>query len=75
MIRAANTGVSAVIDAYGRTLVSLGMNEEGILDHRIPGAREATPYSRWGDGMLLAVIAFLGVGLWAGGLRGKRPSA
>ena len=54
MIRAANTGVSAVIDAYGRVLASLDMEQEGIIDHRLPAARAATPYARWGDWTLLA---------------------
>jgi apolipoprotein N-acyltransferase len=72
MIRAANTGVSAVIDAYGRTLVSLDMMEEGIIDHRLPPAREATPYSLWGDGILLAVLALLGGGLLVGGVSNSR---
>ena len=66
MIRAANTGVSAVIDAYGRVLASLDMEQEGIIDYRIPPAREATPYSRWGDWTLLILVAFLGAALLAG---------
>ena len=66
MIRAANTGVSAVIDAYGRLLASLDMEQEGIIDHRIPPAREATPYSRWGDSTLLILVALLGAGVLAG---------
>ncbi len=64
MIRAANTGVSAVIDAYGRVLASLDMQQEGIIDHRLPAPRVATPYARWGDWTLLALlVAFLGVTL------------
>lgn len=63
MIRAANTGVSAVIDAYGRVLASLDMQQEGIIDHRLPAPRAATPYARWGDWTLLAMVAFLGVTL------------
>ena len=59
MIRAANTGVSAVIDAYGRMLASLDMQQQGILDHRLPPPRSPTPYSRWGDVMLLALIVVL----------------
>ncbi|MFI5002080.1 MAG: apolipoprotein N-acyltransferase [Reyranellales bacterium] len=65
MIRAANTGVSAVIDAYGRVLASLDMDREGIIDHRIPAAREATPYSRWGDWTLLVVVLVLGAAVAA----------
>ena len=63
MIRAANTGVSAVIDAYGRVLASLDMQQEGIIDHRLPAPRVATPYARWGDWTLLVLVAFLGVTL------------
>ena len=60
MIRVANTGVSAVIDAYGRVLVSLDMMEEGIIDHPLPQARAATPYGRWGDGVLLVILVLMG---------------
>jgi apolipoprotein N-acyltransferase len=60
MIRAANTGVSAVIDAYGRVLASLDMNREGIIDAEIPASREPTPYSRWGDWTLVAVVLLIG---------------
>ena len=52
MLRAANTGVSAVIDAYGRVLAAIDMQREGVIDHRIPAARQSTPYGRWGDGAL-----------------------
>jgi len=72
MIRAANTGVSAVIDAYGRTLASLDMMQEGIIDHRLPPAREATPYSLLGDGILLAILALLGAGLLIDGVLSSR---
>ena len=61
MIRAANTGVSAVIDAYGRVLASLDMQQQGILDHRLPVARAPTPYGRWGDWTLLVLVAILAV--------------
>jgi apolipoprotein N-acyltransferase len=59
LIRAANTGVSVVVDAYGRILASLGMQQEGIIDHVLPAPRAATPYSRWGDGTLLLVVLIL----------------
>jgi apolipoprotein N-acyltransferase len=61
MIRAANTGISAVIDAYGEVLASLGMQQQGIIDHALPPRRAATPYSRWGDWTLLALVVLLGV--------------
>ena len=71
MIRAANTGVSAVIDAYGRVLASLDMQQQGIIDHRLPPARAGHALRRWGDWTLLALIGFLAAVLLAGG----RPRA
>ncbi|MGD9879986.1 MAG: apolipoprotein N-acyltransferase [Reyranella sp.] len=62
MMRAANTGISAVIDAYGQVVASIGMEQVGVLDHRLPKARDITPYGRWGDlttlafGLLLACL-------------------
>jgi apolipoprotein N-acyltransferase len=56
MLRAANTGVSAVIDAYGRVLAAIDMQREGVIDHRIPTVREPTPYGRWGDGALVVLL-------------------
>src|SRR5262249_55474809 len=56
MIRAANTGVSAVIDAYGRVLAALDMERDGVIDHELPPARAATPYSRWHDWLLLLLV-------------------
>ena len=59
MIRAANTGVSAVIDGYGRILDSLDMEREGVIDHVLPPARAATLYARWHDWTLLVLLAIL----------------
>jgi apolipoprotein N-acyltransferase len=56
MIRAANTGISAVIDSYGRVLASLDMEQQGVIDHALPPARAATLYSRWGDWTLLVLL-------------------
>jgi apolipoprotein N-acyltransferase len=36
MVRAANTGISAIIDPYGRIENELGLGEEGILDGALP---------------------------------------
>ncbi len=49
MVRVANTGVSAVIDARGVIRAELGMDVEGALDADLPGARTAPPYARSGD--------------------------
>jgi len=72
MMRAANTGVSAVIDAYGRVLASLDMESEGIIDHAIPPARSVTPYGRWHDWTLVILIAILALMMILVGLRERR---
>jgi apolipoprotein N-acyltransferase len=66
MLRAANTGVSAVIDAYGRVLAALDMQQEGVIDHPIPVARQPTPYGRWGDATLVVLLLAAIASLWAG---------
>ena len=50
LVRAANTGISAVVDAYGRVRASLGLNQAGVLDTTLPLAIPGrTLYARWGD--------------------------
>lgn len=49
LIRAANTGISAVIDPKGRIIASLGLNEAGYLDATLPAPGAPTLYSRTGD--------------------------
>jgi apolipoprotein N-acyltransferase len=71
MIRSANTGVSAVIDGYGRVLASLDMEREGVIDHAVPPARAATPYARWHDWTLLALLAILVMCVFP---MGRKPS-
>ncbi|MDO9525892.1 MAG: apolipoprotein N-acyltransferase [Gemmobacter sp.] len=59
LVRAANTGVSAVIDARGRVLAQIGLNKAGYLDVALPGALTATPYARWGEVPVLVALALL----------------
>jgi apolipoprotein N-acyltransferase len=64
LVRSANTGVSAVIDPVGRTVASLGLGVEGILDANLPAAIPPTVYARVGDvpaAMLVALAVFLAV--------------
>ena len=49
MVRAANTGISAVIDPAGRIVARLGLGIEGVLDARLPAAMPPTIYARIGD--------------------------
>lgn len=59
VLRSANTGVSAVIDARGQILASLELDVSGYLDARLPPPLPATIYSRSGDAPTLALIALL----------------
>ena len=49
MVRAANTGISAVIDPVGRIVARLGLGVEGVLDANLPSAIAPTIYTRLGD--------------------------
>jgi apolipoprotein N-acyltransferase len=60
--RAANTGISAVIDAQGRIVASLGLNRGGVVDSGLPAALPPTPYARFGD-LGFAIILLASVAL------------
>ncbi|WP_186201795.1 apolipoprotein N-acyltransferase [Jannaschia seosinensis] len=59
VMRAANTGMSAVIDARGKVLARLPLGEAGHLDAALPPALPPTPYLATGDWPALAVIGLL----------------
>jgi len=47
LIRAANTGISAIVDPYGRVLQSLPVGIEGVVDGQLPRPAPATLFSRF----------------------------
>ena len=49
VVRAANTGISAVVDPLGRIVSQLGLGLEGVLDSNLPSAIAPTIYARAGD--------------------------
>ena len=62
LVRAANTGISAVVDPLGRIVGSLPLGTEGLLDAPLPKAIAPTVYARFGDrfaGLALAVALVL----------------
>lgn len=73
MLRAANTGVSAVIDGAGRVLVSIPLGEAGYVDAPLPPPLRVTPYSRTGD-LPVLLLLFLAAGCVAFTLRKTRVS-
>ncbi len=65
LVRVANTGISGVVDGYGRIVKSLGLGREGVIDSDLPAALNArTLFSRLGDGMTgFIFVLVLGAGL------------
>ena len=57
LVRVANTGISGVVDAYGRTMVSIPLGRKSVVDAALPASLEGvTPYGRYGDWVLLIAI-------------------
>lgn len=64
LVRAANNGISAIVDGKGRVLKSLGMNVRGVIDGPLPAAVGPTLYSGVGDAALAAILAAFAVAAW-----------
>ncbi|TNC49041.1 apolipoprotein N-acyltransferase [Rubellimicrobium rubrum] len=76
LIRAANTGISAMIDGKGRILASLPLHQAGALDVPLPPALAPTPYARWGDIPLFTLLVGLAaVAFWQRGIDPKGRGA
>lgn len=67
LLRAANNGISAAIDGYGRVLARLDLDVRGTIDAELPAALPPTPYTRLGDlGFLALWLAVAGLAAVAG---------
>lgn len=66
LVRAANTGISAVIDPYGRILHRLRLGQSGRIDSTLPRPLPPTVYARWGDFPFVLLLAIAGlIAAWA----------
>ena len=73
LVRAANTGISAVVDPVGRVVAALPLGGRGILDAPLPRAIAPTLYARVGDlpaALLVALALVIVVGRRISGWRG-----
>ena len=60
LVRAANNGISAVVDSYGRIEARLELGATGVVDAALPPALPSTLYSRFGDGVLAVLVLAFG---------------
>jgi apolipoprotein N-acyltransferase len=54
VLRSANTGISAVIDSYGRIIKSIPLNVAGVINETLPAPTPPTPFSKYG--IMISVI-------------------
>ena len=61
-MRAANNGISAAFDPYGREIGRIGFDVRGTLDVSVPKAIAPPPYARYGD--LFFFLLWSGAAAW-----------
>lgn len=59
VVRSANTGISAVIDARGHIVAQLPLGEAGFVDAAVPQALPPTLYARMGDWPLVVLLVLV----------------
>ena len=58
MVRAANTGVSALIDGYGKVTAKIDIFEKGVIDGNLPQGIAGTIYDRFGN-IITIIVALI----------------
>jgi apolipoprotein N-acyltransferase len=63
LVRAANNGISALVDPYGRVVAKLNLNERGVMDVQVPAVAPTPLYALYGD-WIFALNALILLALW-----------
>jgi apolipoprotein N-acyltransferase len=71
LLRAANNGISAVVDPYGRIVTTLERNQRKLLDSAFDFETMLTTYARHGDVFAWTCLAVTGVSLLGAIPRGE----
>jgi len=66
IIRSANSGISALVDPYGRVVDSLPLHARGVIDAPLPAPLRPTLYARLGDFFLFLLLVAAGAAAWYG---------
>lgn len=57
--RAANSGISMIVDSYGRVVSSLGLGERGVVDGPLPQSVGPTTFARIGNMTVILGVCLL----------------
>ena len=75
LVRAANTGISGIVDPWGRVLLRTELDREAVVTGSIVPRRVVAPYTRWGNvfawACVVASVALVGLALALGYAPGR----